>query len=421
MAATMNTIAPSKAAVTKAAGSSIAARAPVSIARSAAPRGVASSRASLVVRSAVETSTTGSSSSSSGVKDPLLLRAARGEEVERSPVWMMRQAGRYMKIYQDLCKRPGATTFRMRSENVDLITEISLQPWNEFRPDGVILFSDILTPLAGMNIPFDIVPVKGPIIHDPITTMAGVKEIQPLVPQESMAVVGEALKALSSELAGTEGTLLGFVGAPFTLASYIVEGGTSTTFTKIKTLAFSHPEVLHGILEKMTSSVTDYCRFQADCGAQTIQVFDSWASYLTPQDFEVFCLPYLKQIVAGVKETHPHIPVIIYASGSAGLMTRIQTAEPDIISLDMTVQMADARKVLGAKQGVQGNMDPGILFGTKEKIQERTLECLRAAGSTKGKGAHQHIMNLGHGVMVGTPEENVRTFFDTVKNANELL
>ena len=337
-------------------------------------------------------------------QDPLMLRAIRGEDVERPPIWMMRQAGRYMKIYQDLCKKH--PTFRERSETVDLAVEISLQPWDAFKPDGVILFSDILTPLAGMNIPFDIVKGTGPIIMNPIRDAEDVKTITPLEPEKSVAFVGESL-GLLRESVGNDATVLGFVGAPFTLASYIVEGGTSTHYKVIKKMAFDAPEVYHALLSSITDSVVEYVKYQADSGAQVVQVFDSWASEFCPADFEKYCLPYLKRVVAEVKETHPDLPLILYSSGSGGLLERLQTTGADVISLDGTVDMADARARLGMDQAVQGNMDPVTLFASKEFIGDKVVDTIKKAGNKK------HVMNLGHGVMQGTPEENVAHFFKT--------
>ncbi|CAI9091841.1 OLC1v1026940C1 [Oldenlandia corymbosa var. corymbosa] len=338
--------------------------------------------------------------------EPLLLNAVKGKEVERPPVWLMRQAGRYMKSYQTLCEK--YPSFRERSENVDLVVEISLQPWEVFRPDGVILFSDILTPLTGMNIPFDIIKGKGPVIFDPLKTASDVEKVREFVPEESVPYVGEALTILRKEV-NNEAAVLGFVGAPFTLASYVVEGGSSKKFTKIKKLAFSEPKVLHALLQKFATSMAKYICYQADKGAQAVQIFDSWATELSPVDFEEFSLPYLKLIVDTVKQTHPTLPLILYASGSGGLLERLPLTGVDVISLDWTVDMADGRRRLGPDVAVQGNVDPGVLFGSKEFITNRINDTVRKAG--KGK----HILNLGHGIIVGTPEENVAHFFEVAK------
>ena len=236
-------------------------------------------------------------SQAAGSAEPLLVRAARGEEIERVPVWMMRQAGRYMKCYRDLVERH--PSFRERSENTDLSVEISLQPWKAFRPDGVILFSDILTPLPGMGVDFDIVKGKGPLIYEPIRDADALKKITSFDP-ESMPFVGETLGILRKEV-GNEAAVLGFVGAPFTLASYIIEGGTSRTYSEVKGMAFGNPSLLHAMLQKLTDNITTYVQYQADCGAQAVQLFDSWAGKLSPEDFDVFSRPYLEQIIKAVK------------------------------------------------------------------------------------------------------------------------
>ncbi|KAG2540952.1 uroporphyrinogen decarboxylase-like [Panicum virgatum] len=339
-------------------------------------------------------------------EEPLLVSAIRGKKVERPPVWLMRQAGRYMKSYQLLCER--YPKFRERSENVDLVVEISLQPWKVFKPDGVILFSDILTPLPGMNIPFDIVKGKGPVIYDPLRTAAAVNEVREFVPEEWVPYVGQALNLLRQEVKN-EAAVLGFVGAPFTLASYCVEGGSSKNFTMIKKLAFSEPVILHNLLQKFTTSMANYIKYQADNGAQAVQIFDSWATELSPADFEEFSLPYLKQIVDSVRETHPDLPLILYASGSGGLLERLALSGVDVVSLDWTVDMAEGRKRLGSNVAVQGNVDPGVLFGSKEFISKRIYDTVQKAGNVG------HVLNLGHGIKVGTPEENVAHFFEVAK------
>ena len=359
-----------------------------------------------VARRAIQVDTS-ADAAQSGSADPLMLRAIRGEDVERPPIWMMRQAGRYMKIYQDLCKKH--PTFRERSETVDLAVEISLQPWDAFKPDGVILFSDILTPLSGMDIPFDIVKGTGPIIMNPVRSMEDVKAIKPLEPDVSVPFVGESLGLLRKSV-GNDATVLGFVGAPFTLASYIVEGGTSSHYKGIKKMAFDEPEIYHALLNSITDSVITYVKYQADSGAQVVQIFDSWASEFCPADFDKYCLPYLTRIVREVKETHPDLPLILYSSGSGGFLERLATTGADVISLDGTVDMADARARLGADQAVQGNMDPVHLFAKKEFIVDKVHDTIKKAGNKK------HVMNLGHGVMQGTPEENVATFFQTVRD-----
>ena len=343
---------------------------------------------------------------------PYLLRAARGEVLSRPPVWMMRQAGRYMKIYRDL--REKYPSFRERSENPDLAIEISLQPWHAFHPDGVIMFSDILTPLPGIGIPFDIVESKGPIIDPPIRTQAQVDALHPLNPEESLPFIKTILKTLRQEV-GNQSTVLGFVGSPWTLAAYAVEGKSSKNYSIIKKMAFSDPEVLHQFLSKLADAIATYVCYQIDCGAQLVQLFDSWAGQLSPQDYDVFALPYQQQVVRKVKATHPNTPLVLYISGSAGVLERMGQSGVDIVSVDWTVDMAEARRRLGSEMKVQGNIDPGVLFGSQAFIKERIIDTIRKAGN------QGHILNLGHGVLVGTPEDNVRCFFETALHADQLL
>lgn len=316
-----------------------------------------------------------------------------------------------VQVYQELCKKH--TTFRERSENVDIAVEVSLQPWRAFQPDGVILFSDILTPISGMNIPFDITAGKGPVIFDPIRTMSQVDAVTPLVPEDCVPFVGEALRRLRAEV-GTASTVLGFVGAPFTLATYIVEGGMSKNYTHIKQLMFSEPEVLHALLQKLADAVVTYIKYQADAGAQAVQIFDSWAAQLSPQDFDVFAGPYISYIIQQAKKQCPDLPIILYISNSGALIERMAACNPNIISLCHTVDFKEGVARAGKDFAYQGNMDAGVLFGSKEAIEKRLLETV-AAGRETGV---RHILNLGHGVQQGTPEENVRHWFEVAKTAH---
>ena len=343
---------------------------------------------------------------------PLLLRAARGESVERPPVWMMRQAGRYMKVYRDL--RDKHPSFRERSENPDLSYEISMQPFRFYKPDGVILFSDILTPLPGMGINFDIVESKGPLINDPIRSINQVNSLRTLIPEESMSFVGEVLGRLRQSV-GNNAAVLGFVGAPWTLAAYVVEGKSSKNYAVIKSMAFQEPQLLHKLLNHFAESIANYLRYQIDSGAQVVQMFDSWAGQLSPIDYDLFAAPYQKKVVDLVKKSHPNTPIILYISGSAGVLERMANTGVDFISLDWTVDMKEGCLRIPKGIGVQGNVDPGLLFGNPEAIKERIIDTVKKA---KGR---RHILNLGHGILPGTPEKNAEVFFETGKNINNFL
>ncbi|MEH2259619.1 uroporphyrinogen decarboxylase [Nostoc sp.] len=340
---------------------------------------------------------------------PHLLRAARGEVVDRPPVWMMRQAGRYMKAYRDL--RDKYPSFRDRSEIPEVAIEVSLQPWKAFQPDGVILFSDIVTPLPGLGIEMDIAEGKGPIIHSPLRTQEQIDSLHPLEPEAALPFIKTILQALRSEV-GDKSTVLGFVGAPWTLAAYAVEGKGSKTYSIIKNMAFSDPTILHQLLTKLADAIAIYARYQIDSGAQVVQMFDSWAGQLSPQDYDTFALPYQQRVFQQVKQTHPDTPLILLVSGSAGVLERMGQSGADIVSVDWAVDMADARARLGKQVKVQGNLDPGVLFGSKQFIRDRILDTVRKAGNWG------HILNLGHGVLPETPEENVAFFFETAKELN---
>ncbi|CCH65840.1 Uroporphyrinogen III decarboxylase [Richelia intracellularis HM01] len=342
----------------------------------------------------------------SSSSDPLLLRVARGEVAHRPPVWLMRQAGRYMKAYRDL--RDKYPSFRERSEIPEVAIEISLQPWKVFQPDGVILFSDIVTPLPGLGIDMDIAEGKGPLIDPPIRTKEQVDNLKILEPEESLPFIRTILQSLSQEISN-KSTLLGFVGAPWTLAAYAVEGKGSKTYSVIKNMAFSDPNLLHQLLSKLADAISTYACYQVDCGAQVLQLFDSWAGQLSPQDYDTFALPYQQKVFQQVRQKHPDTPLILLVSSSAGLLERMAQSGADIITIDWSVDMADARIRLGQDMKLQGNLDPGVLFASKKFIRDRIYDTVHKAGFGK------HILNLGHGVFPNTPEENVEFFFETAK------
>lgn len=349
-------------------------------------------------------------------EEPLLLRAARGEKVERTPVWMMRQAGRHMKVYRDLVKK--YPTFRERSEIPEAALEISLQPWRAYGVDGVIMFSDILTPLPAMGVEFGI-SEGGAIAIDPIRTEAQLAKMKGKGEFDATSAcpfVGEILGKLRAEV-GNKATVIGFVGLPFTLASYLVEGKTGTTsgFAEVKKMRQENPALLHGILTKLADNIGEYACYQVDQGAQVIQVFDSWAGHLPKDQYEIFAMPYQKAVIAAIKAKHPTTPVIIYMapdvhSKDGAFLDLLATTGVDCVSLDYTVDFASVRSSMPAGMALQGNLDPKILRdGPLEAIEAHTLKILEA-GACDG-----HIMNLGHGIEADTPEPHAKFFVDTVQ------
>mmetsp|Transcript_16515 Transcript_16515/g.31287 ORF Transcript_16515/g.31287 Transcript_16515/m.31287 type:complete len:413 (-) Transcript_16515:80-1318(-) len=377
---------------------------------------ISNSKTNLNLSAATTENTSSSNQNDSSVtKDPLLIRAARGEEVERTPVWMMRQAGRHIAEYRELCKK--WPTFRERSEIPEVAVEVSLQPWRNYKTDGCIFFSDILTPLPGMGVEFDISEKVGPIV-EPMRDWDSVKKMHLIDPSTAAPFTGEVLRTLRQEV-GPETAVLGFVGCPYTLATYLVEGKTSKEYLEIKKMMFSEPDLLHAILKNLADSIAEYALYQIESGAQLIQIFDSWAGHLSARDYDTFAAPYQKIILDKIKEKYPNVPTVVYIKHSGALIERMAATGVDVVSLDWTVDMAEGRERINAGRaaagiegpgGVQGNLDPGVLFGSQETIKERTEEILRKAGP------RGHVMNLGHGIEAATSEENAAFFIETVRN-----
>jgi len=377
---------------------------------------------SRTARMAASAPSEAATASEAGNQEPLLLRAARGEKVERSPVWMMRQAGRHMAVYRALVDT--YPTFRERSEIPEVSLEVSLQPWRAYGVDGVILFSDILTPLPAMGVDFAISEAGG-ISIDPIRTRDAFKRMTEhgaFNPARDVPFVGEVLGKLRKEIAGSGATLLGFIGLPFTLGTYLIEGATGTKngFAEMRGLRENDPELTHDILSLVAKNIADYACYQIESGAQVIQIFDSWAGHLTPAEFDTWASPYQKQVVDSIKERHPEVPIIIYMapdthSKGGALLERLAASGADVISIDHTIELSEAKQRLASAGypniGLQGNLDPELLRdGSFEEITAATEKILKAAGNTG------HVMNLGHGIEATTPEPNAAHFVNTVQN-----
>ena len=338
----------------------------------------------------------------------ILLRCARGEAVERTPVWLMRQAGRYMSAFREYSNK---YEFRMRSETPEIATELSLQPWRAFGVDGVIMFSDILTPLPAMGVEFDVVRGTGPVIPSPLRTAADVAALTPLDdPDASLPFIRTILGDLRKETEGRS-TLLGFVGSPFTLVAYAVEGQANRHCIHTKKMMTAAPEVLHAALDHFAVQIGKYACHQIECGAQCVQFFESWAHHIGAGQFDTFAKPYADKAMAYVKARHPETPVVYYANGGSPYLENQRDMVADMITLDWATDMATARARLGADRLVQGNVDPTLLFGSEAQITEAVHQNIRDAG---GKG--KHLLNLGHGVLQGTPEASVQAFVDAAKS-----
>lgn len=330
-----------------------------------------------------------------------LIRACRREPVDRTPVWMMRQAGRYLKDYRDIRQR---VSFLELCKNVDLAAEVSLQPRRILGVDAVIFFSDILIPVEAMGVGVELTD-KGPEIAKPIRSMDDVARLRIPDPAEKMPFVGSILKRLRSELNG-EVPLIGFSGAPWTLASYMIEGGGSKNFAEIKAMAFREPQILRELLDKLASTVIAYLRFQIEAGAQVVQLFDTWAGELTKQDYETFALPVTRRIF---EETGTSVPRILYINGCASILESMATTGADVLSIDWRLPIGEAQRRVGDRVALQGNLDPCALLGSQQNLTATAGRILHEAGPSG------HIFNLGHGILPTTPVDNARALIDFVK------
>ena len=343
----------------------------------------------------------------------ILVRAARGEKVERTPVWLMRQAGRYMAAFREYSDK---YPFRQRSETPEMAIELSLQCHRAYKMDGIIMFSDILTPLPVLGIEFDVVKGTGPIISSSSVEAAlaalSSKASKTYDFDNELPFIRTILESLAVEAERANTSLIGFVGAPFTLAAYAVEGKSSKHCLKTKKLLMAAEDDVENsriaqFLDILADMIGQYGCHQIECGAQVIQVFESWSHFLSPKQFEMWAKPAAQKAIRIMKETHPNTPVIYFANGGSSYLELQRDLGADMICIDWAVDMGQARQILGPNVPVSGNLDPTILFGTKEQIQQAVRDCIDKAG-----GPGKHLLNLGHGVMQGTPEEAVGWLVD---------
>lgn len=329
------------------------------------------------------------------------LAAARGERTDRPPVWLMRQAGRYLPEYHDV---RGSIPFMELVKDVDRSVEISLQPWRRFATDAVIFFCDILVPLEAMGLAVEI-GERGPVLPQPIRTRADLARLRPFDPAEETGYVVEILRRLRRELGATT-ALLGFAGAPYTTASYAIEGGGgSHTLWNVKAMAAHEPEMLHELLATLSDSIARYLRAQIEAGVDAVQLFDTWAGELSPRDYATFAAPYHARVFGQLPAGTPRI---LYVNGAAPHVEEMARCGADVLSVDWRLDLADARR-RAPQRAFQGNVDPCALLGPPSAVREAVRACLAAGG---GRG---HIMNLGHGVLKVTSPECVAEFVAAVK------
>jgi uroporphyrinogen decarboxylase len=331
------------------------------------------------------------------------LKACRREPVDVTPVWIMRQAGRYLPEYQ---KIRGNNPFLTMCKTPELAAQVTIQPVERLGVDAAILFSDILIPVEAMGVPLEFHDGKGPLLGKKIHNQRDVDALIVPDPEEKVPFVMGAIRILRKAFEGKV-PLIGFSGAPFTLASYIVEGGTSKNFIQLKKLMYEAPEVYRSLMNKIAKTVILYLNAQIAAGAQAVQIFDTWAGVLTPGDYEEYALPYTRQVVAGLHRKG--VPVIHFANDCATLLTAIKTLPIDVVGVDWRIPLDVAAMVVGPDKALQGNMDPTMLFHPPEKIDDCVRDVLR-----RGEKASSHIFNLGHGILPPTNPEHAIAMVEAV-------
>jgi uroporphyrinogen decarboxylase len=337
------------------------------------------------------------------LKNDLLLKTLRGEPTDRTPVWMMRQAGRYLPEYMVLREKYG---FFERCQTPELACQITLQPVDIIGVDAAILFSDILVVPQAMGLEVQLIESKGPFLPDPIKTVNDLKRVRVPNVDETLGYVFDAIKLIKQEL-NDRVPLIGFAGAPWTLLCYMVQGKGSKTFDEAKAFCYTQPELAHQLLQMITDTTIDYLKAQAKAGADTVQLFDSWGGLLSPDDFENLSLQYMRQIVTALKDI---VPTIVFAKGAWHSLDKMAATGAQGLGIDWCIPPQMARSFAGKNISLQGNFDPAKLLSPIPVIQKEVTAMLDAFGPGR------HIANLGHGILPNVPVDHARAFVDTVKN-----
>ncbi len=342
------------------------------------------------------------------LKNDRFLRALKRQAVDRTPVWIMRQAGRYLPEYRKV--RAEAGSFMSLCTHPELACEVTLQPLRRFPLDAAILFSDILTIPDAMGLGLYFIEGEGPKFERTIDSPADVTALPRPDPNESLSYVMDAVSLIRKELAG-EVPLIGFSGSPWTLATYMVEGGSSKSFGKVKAMLYDQPEAAHALLGKLADSVTDYLNAQIESGAQAVQIFDSWGGVLGYNAFREFSLNYLQQIVAGLNAAPDgtKVPVILFCKGCNGHLESISDTQCDAVGIDWTINLSQARNRIGERVAIQGNLDPSVLLASTDVIYEQVAETLKSFGPGNG-----HVFNLGHGITPDVKPEHLAALVNAV-------
>jgi uroporphyrinogen decarboxylase len=332
---------------------------------------------------------------------PFLL-ACRRQPTEYTPIWLMRQAGRYLKEYHTLRKK---YSFLEMCKNPEIAAQVTLQPIEKFKLDAAIIFSDILIPLEPMGVDFEFAKGEGPIFHSPIREMKDIEKLRVIEPEEEVPFLVKAIQTVRKELEGKI-PLIGFSGAPFTLASYMIEGGHSNNYILTKRMMHQNRAAWEALMNKISEVLIRYLNAQIRGGVQAVQLFDSWVGCLSPTDYEEYVLPYSKRVIDGIDKG---VPLIHFATSNATLLELMRRAGGDVIGVDWRIDIAEAWARIGYEVAIQGNLDPVILFGSVDLIKRGVKRILDRVGGRPG-----HIFNLGHGILPTTPVENVAALIDMV-------
>jgi uroporphyrinogen decarboxylase len=342
------------------------------------------------------------------LKNDRLLKALMREPVDVTPVWMMRQAGRYLPEYR--ATRAKAGSFMALCRNPELACEVTLQPLERYPLDAAILFSDILTVPDAMGLGLYFTEGEGPHFERPVQDEAAIMALGMPDMEDDLGYVMDAVRTIRRELDGRV-PLIGFSGSPWTLATYMVEGGGTKNFSKVKGMMFDRPELMHQLLQKVSGTVTAYLNAQIDAGAQAVMIFDTWGGALTPQHYQAFSLDYMQQIVNGLKRESEgrRVPVILFTKGGSLWLEQMADTGCDALGIDWTLSLADARARVGERVALQGNLDPCTLYASSTRIREEVAQVLASFG--RGNG---HVFNLGHGIHPEVDPEHAGVFVDAV-------
>lgn len=344
----------------------------------------------------------------SELKNDRFLRALLRQPVDTTPIWIMRQAGRYLPEYRATRARAGS--FMDLCENPDLACEVTLQPLERFDLDAAILFSDILTIPDAMGLGLYFAEGEGPKFKNPLTNMTDIQKLGVPDPEQELRYVMDAVRTIRGELNGRV-PLIGFSGSPWTLATYMVEGGSSKDFGKVKGMLYDNPQALHLLLEKLADSVTSYLNAQIAAGAQAVMIFDTWGGSLSPQAYQEFSLSYMSRIVEGLQREADgrRVPVTLFTKGGGQWLDLMAETGCDALGVDWTINIGEAREKVGDKVALQGNMDPCVLYASPEVIREEAKKVIVDYGEGSG-----HVFNLGHGIHQHIDPENVKVLVDAV-------